>query len=62
MNWLKWVSVVKGRGNEMKVLTKDLPFDMYPVKPPMETVLEPVWQRAEELGIITLREGRVVWA
>ena len=60
INWLKWVSVKKENG-KMNVFAEDIPIDRYPVKPPKEIVLEPLWQRAEELGLITIKEGRVVW-
>ena len=60
INWLKWVSV-KNENGKMKVFAQDIPIDRYPVKPPKEILLEPLWQRAEELGMITIKEGHVVW-
>jgi len=60
INWLKWVSVKKGDG-KMEVLTQDIPIDSYPVKPPREKVLDPVWQAAKNAGKINVKEGRIAW-
>ena len=60
INWLKWVGVKRENG-EMKVVTQDLPLDRYPVKPPRVKELEHAWERAKDLGIITIEEGKVVW-
>ena len=45
----------------MKVVAQDVPVDRYPVKPPRDKVLEHSWQNLKDLGIITIKEGRVVW-
>jgi succinate dehydrogenase/fumarate reductase flavoprotein subunit len=60
INWAKWVCV-RDEGGKMKAFTKDLPFDRYPLKPTREKVLESRWKRAKELGIIDIRQERVVW-
>jgi len=59
-NWLKWGSVKEDKG-EMKVVTQDIPIDRYPVKPPRNQELDPVWGRAQELGIVSIKNGRVIW-
>ena len=60
VNWLKWISVKRENG-EMKVLANDIPFDRYPVKPHRDRVIDPVWQRAQELGVISIKEERIAW-
>jgi succinate dehydrogenase/fumarate reductase flavoprotein subunit len=59
-NWLKWVNVGQENG-KMKVSTQDIPIDRYPVKPPRDRALDPLWQRAKDLGIVTIKEERVAW-
>ena len=60
INWLKWVSV-KQENSQMKVFTQDIPIDRYPVKPPRTRQLDPVWEQAQKLGIISIKEDRVIW-
>lgn len=60
-NWLKWVSVKK-ESDKMTVIAQDIPIHKYPVKPPRDKTLDPIWQRAKELGIVSIKEGRIAWA
>lgn len=60
VNWLKWASVKEENGG-MKVFTQDLPIDRYPVKPPRQKVLHPVWQAAKDAGKINIQGEQVVW-
>jgi succinate dehydrogenase/fumarate reductase flavoprotein subunit len=59
-NWLNWVGVEKADG-KMQIIIQDLPVAKYPLKPPSGKVLDERWQRARELGLIKIEEGRVVW-
>ena len=60
VDWLKWV-LVRTENEGMKVFTQDIPINRYPVKPTKDRVLDPVWQRAQELGMISIKEEHVVW-
>lgn len=60
INWLKWVSV-KEVGGKMEVMTQEIPIEKYPVKPRKVKEVDPVWQRAQELGIVKIKEGRIAW-
>jgi len=59
-NWLKWVSV-KQKDSRMEVSTEDIPVDTYPFKPPKQKELNPIWEKAKEVGKITIKEGKVAW-
>lgn len=60
IDWLKWVSIKKSNSG-MEIFTQDLPIENYPIKPEKMRVLHPIWQRAKELGIITIKGEKVVW-
>ncbi len=59
-NWLKWISLRQSH-DKMTTYTRDLKFDRYSVKPPAEKSLDPLWQLAKSLGLVTVKEERVVW-
>jgi succinate dehydrogenase/fumarate reductase flavoprotein subunit len=60
VNWLKWVSAKKD-SEGMKIFAQDIPIDRYPVKPSRNRVIDPLWQQAKDLGIVTVEEERIIW-
>jgi hypothetical protein len=60
VNWLKWVSAKKD-SEGMKIFAQDIPIDRYPVKPSLNRVIDPLWQQAKDLGIVTVEEERIIW-
>lgn len=61
LNWLKWIEVIKENG-DMKLTTKDVPVETYPLKLERKTRLNHLWELAQNLGIVTIKEGEVTWA
>lgn len=61
LNWLKWIEVIKENG-DMKLTTKDVPVETYPLKLERKTKLNHLWELAQNLGIVTIKEGEVTWA
>ncbi|MBM2831903.1 MAG: Succinate dehydrogenase flavoprotein subunit [Dehalococcoidia bacterium] len=60
-SWLKWVTV-RREGDGVKVGMEMLPFERYPVKPRPDKTLHPLWQRAADMGVVSIDGGQVRWA
>ena len=61
IDWLKFIRAKKD-GQAMKITTEDVPIDKYPIKVERKKTLAYLWQKAQEMGIITVEKGRIRWA
>lgn len=60
VNWLKWTEIKKENG-DIKISTRNVPVDDYPLKLNRTRHLHWQWQKAKDLGLIAIVNDKVEW-